>query len=168
MIEENLTVKKLKERFPGHILDVGEFRDQVYVYVHKGGIIEVLRFLRDDEELCYDFLTDLTAVDNLGKDPRFEVVYNLYSIRYRHSFRVKVSLGEEESIPSCVEVWETANWHEREVFDMFGIRFDGHPDLRRILMSDDYPWHPLRKDFPLQGPEDIDYQEMMKKHLKSD
>jgi NADH-quinone oxidoreductase subunit C len=168
MIEDNLTVKKLKEKFPDHILDVGEFRDQVYIYVQKNGIIEVLRFLRDEEELAYDFLADLTAVDNLGKEPRFEVVYNLYSIKYKRRFRVKVPLGEDEPIDSCAEVWKTANWHERECFDMFGIRFEGHPDLRRILMPDDYPWHPLRKDFPLQGPEDVDYEEMMKKHLKSD
>ncbi len=167
-MEDNLTLKKLKEKFPDYVLDAGEFRDQVYVYVDKRGVLEVLNFLRDDAQLNYDFLTDLTAVDNLGKEPRFEMVYNLYSIKYRHRFRVKVSLAEDESIPSSVEVWKTADWHEREVFDMFGINFEGHPDLRRIMMPDDYPGHPLRKDFPLQGPEDVDYEEMMKKHLKSD
>lgn len=167
-MEENLTVKKLKEKFPDYILDVGEFREQVYVYAEKRGILEVLLFLRDEPELSYDFLTDLTAVDYLGKEPRFEVVYNLYSIKHKQRFRVKVPLGEDEPIPSCVEIWKTADWHEREVFDMFGIRFEGHPDLRRIMMPDDYPWHPLRKDFPLQGPKDVDYEEMMKKHLKSD
>ncbi len=167
-MEDNLTLKKLKEKFPDYVLDAAEFRDQVYVYVDKRGILEVLRYLRDDPELSYDFLADLTAVDNLGKEPRFEVVYNLYSIEHKHRFRVKVPLAEDESVASCVDIWKTANWHERETFDMFGINFEGHPDLRRILMPDDYPWHPLRKDFPLQGPEDVDYEEMMKKRIKSD
>lgn len=168
MTEDNLTIKKLREKFPDHTLEAGEFRGQVYLTVRKEGIIDVLRFLRDDHELGYDFLTDLTAVDNLGKEPRFEVVYNLYSIRNKHRFRVKVPVEDDESMPSCVEVWKGANWHERECYDMFGINFQGHPDLRRILMPDDYPWHPLRKDFPLRGPDDIDYEEMMQKHLKGD
>jgi len=102
--------------------------------------------------LGFDFLLDIASIDNYGDDPRWTVVYELYGIVIHTHLRLKTHVSEETSeLPSVSDVWSTANWHEREVFDMMGIRFRGHPDLRRILMWEGYPYHPLRKDFPLAG-----------------
>src|SRR5688572_25211008 len=100
----------------------------------------------------FDFLVDITSIDNYGEDPRWTVVYHLYSYRHHAGLRLKTAISEEESeLPTVTTVWRTADWHEREIYDMMGIRFRGHPDLRRILMWDGYPYFPLRKDFPLAG-----------------
>jgi NADH-quinone oxidoreductase subunit C len=149
----SIALEKLKERFPESILEVGEFRDELTIIVKKEGIVPICQFLRDDPKLSYNFLSDLCGVDYLERKPRFDVVYNLYSIEKNHRVRLKVRVDEGEIVPSVTSVWSGANWHEREVFDMFGIRFDGHPDLRRILMPDDWEGHPLRKDFPLTQEE---------------
>ncbi len=110
--------------------------------------------LRDDPALRFRLLLDVTALDHLGEEPRFEVVYHLYSFDLNQRLRVKVPCPERDArVPSVTPVFPTANFHERETFDMFGIRFDGHPDLRRILMPDEYEHFPLRKDFPLEGIE---------------
>ncbi len=149
--ENNRAVIRLKEKFPSAVQDVKEFRDEVTVTVSKENVVEICRFLKT--ELRYNLLTDVTAVDYLGKDPRFMVVYNLYSIPNKDRLRVKAAVGEDNTrIDSVVGVWNSANWLERETFDLFGITFVGHPDLRRILMTDDWEGHPLRKDYPLQGP----------------
>lgn len=150
MAEESLTISKLKERFPDSMLEVAHFRGETTVYVRKGDIVKVCRFLRDDPELQYNFLSDLCGVDRLGLEPRFEVVYNLYSIPYAQRIRLKVKVSEGEEVDTVTGVWGTANWHEREVYDLFGIRFLGHPDLCRILMPEDWEGHPLRKDYPVQ------------------
>jgi NADH-quinone oxidoreductase subunit C len=102
-------------------------------------------------------LLDISSVDYLGKDPRFKVVYELYSLEFNNHLRLQVMLPEEAPVlPTVTSLWATANWHEREIYDMMGITFQGHPDLRRILMWDGYPYHPLRKDFPLEGkPRDM-------------
>ena len=151
MAESNRAVIKLKEKFPSAVQDVKEFRGEVTVTVSKEHVVEICRFLK--VELRYNLLTDVTAVDYLGKDPRFMVVYNLYSIPNKDRLRVKAAVGEDSPrIDSVVGVWNSANWLERETFDLFGITFVGHPDLRRILMTDDWEGHPLRKDYPLQGP----------------
>ncbi len=146
-----LAVEKLKERFPEEVLKVEESAGQVAVLVKREAIVPVLRFLHDDFELFFHHLADLTAVDWLGKkSPRFEIVYNLYSIRYKQYLRVKAPVPEEDPhIPTVTTIWKTANWFEREVYDMFGIIFDGHPDLRRLIMPDDWQGYPLRKDYPL-------------------
>ena len=113
-------------------------------------LIELCRYLRSDADLQFNFLSMITAVDYLGKrERRFEVVYSLYSIPQHHRIMLKVPINEDEEIPSLTVLWDTANWQEREVYDMFGIRFAGHPDLRRILMDDDWLGYPQRKDFPL-------------------
>jgi len=110
------------------------------------------RALRDDENLSYEMLISLTAVDHYDAEMRYEVVAHAWSLRHNHMLRIKIPVPESAlSCPSVVDIWPTADWLEREVFDMFGIEFDRHPDLRRILMPDDYPYFPLRKDFPLQG-----------------
>lgn len=159
-------VAELKSKFGGSIEAVkmpGEDLVEVpVIYVKKDQVIEVLKFMKDQEGFRYEFLADLTAVDE-ESDPRFEVVYNLYAMLSSHSrIRVKCRVKEGEEVPTLVNVWPGANWAEREVWDMFGIRFTGHPDLRRILMDERWEGHPLRKDYPLRGyqlfptPEAID------------
>jgi NADH-quinone oxidoreductase subunit C len=151
MAENNRAVIKLKEKFASSVIDVKEFRGEVTVTVRKEDVIEICKFLK--ENLQYNLLTDVTAVDYFGKDPRFMVVYNLYSIPNKDRLRLKAPVEESDTtIDSVVPVWTTANWLEREVYDLFGVTFRNHPDLRRILMTDDWIGHPLRKDYPLQGP----------------
>lgn len=146
-------VEKLKEHFAGAVQEVSEAHAELTVVVSREGLLDICRFLKSDPDLRYDLLMDVAGVDYLGREPRFEVVYHLYSIPYNHRLRLKVRVPESDLIvPSVVPVWSTANWHEREAFDMLGIRFADHPDLRRIYMPDDYPGHPLRKDFPILGP----------------
>jgi NADH-quinone oxidoreductase subunit C len=118
-----------------------------------------MRFLRDDPELAFDMLTDLTCVDYLGQEPRFEMVYHLYSVAKNHRLRVKARVAEPScEIDTLVPLWPSANWMEREVWDLYGVRFTGHPDLRRILLYEEFQGHPLRKDYakerrqPLVGP----------------
>jgi NADH-quinone oxidoreductase subunit C len=117
--------------------------------VRRGRIVEILAFLRDDPELLFDFAMDLTGVDHLGEEPRFEVVYHLYSLEKKHRVRIKVRLPEDDpAIDTAVSVWPGIDWYEREAFDMYGIVFRGHPNLKRILMYEGFQGHPLRKDYP--------------------
>jgi NADH-quinone oxidoreductase subunit C len=116
---------------------------------------DVATYLRDTPGAQFDFCSDVTATDWPPRERRFDVIYCLYSTVLKHRVRVKVRAGDGESVPSVAGVWPAANWLEREVFDMFGIRFDGHPDLRRILMPDDWQGHPQRKDYPLEGPGEL-------------
>jgi NADH-quinone oxidoreductase subunit C len=120
------------------------------VRLDRAKILEACRTLR--QEFGFNMLTDVSGVDNFGEEVRYEVVYHLYSLNDHCHLRLKVSVPEDDLIvDSVVPVWKTADWHEREAFDMFGIRFRGHPNLKRILMWDGYPYFPLRKDFPLAG-----------------
>jgi NADH-quinone oxidoreductase subunit C len=146
---------RLAEQFGADILGTKEFRGETTVLVAAPRIRDVALFCRDS--LGYDMLLDLCSVDLHGNDPRFEVVYELTSLAASTRLRLKSSLSEDEAeIDSVTDVWPTANWHEREVWDMMGIRFRNHPDLRRILMWEGYPYHPLRKEFPLGGfPTDV-------------
>jgi NADH-quinone oxidoreductase subunit C/D len=154
----NPTIEKLRTRFPGAVQDVNEFRGDATVTISRESLLELACFLRDDSDLQYDLLTDLTSVDRrgLGTEPRFATIYELYSISKNHSVRLKVPLpwdgaAEMPQCSSLTNVWPTANWHEREVYDLMGIEFTGHPWLRRILMPDHWVGHPLRKDYPLGG-----------------
>jgi len=149
--EQNVAVQKLRAAMPQAIEAVESFRDQVTIRVFKDNILEVCFFLRDTEGLEFDFLTDLTAVDYPQRPQRFDVVYHLYSMGLNHRLRVKAAVGENETIESTVPVWKAANWEERECFDMFGVVFAHHPDLRRILLPEDWEGYPLRKDYPLAG-----------------
>jgi NADH-quinone oxidoreductase subunit C len=143
-------VGRLRDTFPDAVLEVTTFRDELTITIARETIVGICRFLRDDPDLRYDFLADLCGVDWLGKrEPRFEVVYNLYSVPRADRIRVKVRVPDGAEVPSVTTVWPTANWHEREVFDMFGVRFTGHPELQRILMPEDWEGHPLRKDYPV-------------------
>jgi NADH-quinone oxidoreductase subunit C/D len=154
----NLAVERLKGQFPDAVQDVSEFRGDITVTLSHETLLDVARFLRDDSDLRYDLLVDLTSVDrrDLGIEPRFATVYELYSIPKNHSVRLVVPLPWDSSVempqcPSVSHIWPTANWHEREVYDLMGVRFTGHPWLRRILMPENWVGHPLRKDYPLGG-----------------
>ena len=144
------TVGKLRARFGDAIQNHVEFRGEVTVSVAREKIAGICGFLKT--ECGFDMLTDLAGVDNYGDDPRYEVDYLLYSFAHKSRLRLKVGLPEDDMVVDSVTgIWRGADWHEREAFDMFGIRFRGHPNLKRILMWDGYPHHPLRKDFPLAG-----------------
>ena len=146
---------KIEETFSPDVFDRKEFRGETTLSVHATRIHEVALFCRDT--LGFDMLLDICSVDHAGHHPRFQVVYGLYSIAKKTHLRLKSSLSEDEpEIDSVTDIWPTANWHEREVWDMMGIKFRNHPDLRRILMWEGYPYHPLRKEFPLEGiPTDV-------------
>ncbi len=117
--------------------------------VDPSRLLEVMRFLRDDPDLEFEMLSDVTAVDYLGEEPRFELVYHLYSVAKNHRLRIKARVSEEAAeIDSLVALWPSANWMEREVWDLYGIRFRAHPDLRRLLLYEEFEGHPLRKDYP--------------------
>ena len=145
-------VGKLKEIFPQAIEETAVYRDEYTIRVKRSHLLEVASFLRDDPSCAFDFLSDLCGVDYMGRVPRFEVVYHLYSMRHRHRLRMKTSPPDADlTVPSVVSVWKTADWHERECYDLLGITFSDHPDLRRILTPDGFKEYPLRKDFPLRG-----------------
>jgi len=150
---ENLTLKKIEEKFADSIIETIEFREELTLVIRRETLIEVCQFLKNDPDLKYDFLSDICGVDFLEREKRFDVVYNLYSIPNRWRVRLKVNLAEDESVDSLTCLWDAANCLEREAYDMFGIKFDNHPDLKRILMPDDWVGHPLRKNFPLTKEE---------------
>jgi NADH-quinone oxidoreductase subunit C len=149
--EQNVAVQALRQHMPEAIEAVSSFRDQVTIRLHKEHYVEACRFLRDTPGLEFDFLTDLTAVDYPARPKRFDVVSHLYSMTQNHMLRVKVGVADGEPCPTLVSVWKAANWEERECYDMFGVVFEGHPDLRRILLPEDWEGFPLRKDYPLAG-----------------
>ena len=150
---ENLAVKKLKGKFPASVLEVKTFREEVTVTVPRREIFDICKFLYSDDDLQFQFLTDLCGVDFFPRSPRFEVVYLLYSMKSNQRLRLKAEVGEGEPVSSVESIWKAANWLEREAYDLFGIRFDNHPDPRRILLWEGYEGHPLRKDYPLEGPD---------------
>jgi NADH-quinone oxidoreductase subunit C len=144
-----LVLDKLKDRFGDAVLDTHSKLGDDTAIVARERILEILFFLRDDGELRFDLSSTVTCVDYYGREPRFEVVYHLYSTVKKHRVRVKSAVPEEDpAIDSSVPVWAGNNWHEREVFDLFGIKFKGHPDLRRMFMQKTFEGHALRKDYP--------------------
>jgi NADH-quinone oxidoreductase subunit C len=148
--------KKIKAKFGDLISEPAEFRGEITVKLSDAEqIAAVCEFAKG--QLGFDYLVDISSLDNYGDDPRWKVVYHLRSLKSGNELRIKTDVSEEKSeLPSVLSVWRTANWHEREIYDMMGIRFSGHPDLRRILMWEGYPYFPLRKDFPLAGkPSDL-------------
>lgn len=154
-MEHAKVLERLQEQFGETILDHSEFRGDLSVRVKPEAIVEVARFLRDDPQLQYNFLENICGVDYLGRDPRFEVVYHFISLHSYDRICVKVGLPEANpSVPTLTTLWAGANWQERETYDMFGIVFEGHPSLVRILMPDDWEGHPQRKDVPL-GYEEV-------------
>ena len=142
---------QIKAKFGDLVAEPAEFRGEISLIISDAEkIADVCGFAR--RQLDFDYLVDISSVDNYGEDPRWTVVYHLRRMANGQELRLKTDVSEEKSeLPSVLPVWRTANWHEREIYDMMGIRFRGHPDLRRILMWEGYPYFPLRKDFPLAG-----------------
>ncbi len=149
----NHLVDRLKENFQASVLDVRTFRGELTVSVLKKDLYAICKFLSTDPDLEFRFLTDLCGVDRFPESPRFEIVYLLYSMKNNQRLRIKTAVSETESISSVESIWKAANWLEREVYDLFGVPFENHPDLRRILLWDGYEGHPLRKDYPVEGPD---------------
>jgi NADH-quinone oxidoreductase subunit C len=151
-IDKNPVVQKLREWDAQAVAEVISFRGETTVVVPGEHLRRAAEFLSTEPSLRFSFLSDITTVDRFPIEPRFEVNYHLVSLDRRDRLRLKVRVsGGDPVVPSVIPVWPTANWHERENFDLFGIRFAGHPDLRRILMPDDWEGYPLRKDYPVEG-----------------
>ncbi len=143
-------VELIRSRFPAAVEEVAEFRGQVTLRVTPDCLVPVSTFLRDDDDCAFDFLSDVSGVDYWPEEPRFGVNYHLTSTRFRQRLRLKVRVaGPDPRVPTVTGVWPGANWFEREVFDLFGIAFAGHPDLRRILLPPEFRGYPLRRDQPM-------------------
>lgn len=150
MGHEPREAEKVREKFGDALREVVYFRGEDTLMMAPEKITEVCRFLKEDPEMDFAMLVDVTGIHYLEREYSFEVVYHLLSLNRRRRLRLRTRLGEEGEIASVVSVWKTADWQEREAYDLVGIRFRGHPDLRRILMPEDFPGHPLRRDFPLE------------------
>ena len=147
-------LEEIKQRFPDAVTEAVVFRNQPCMTLAKQSLIAVCEFLKSNEGGAYVFLTDETAVDYPKRDKRFEITYQLYSFRLNNRLRLKVMAAEGEQVPSVTGLWPTANWLEREVYDMFGVQYEGHPDLKRILLPDGWTGHPLRKDYDILKQDD--------------
>jgi NADH-quinone oxidoreductase subunit C len=149
----NQAVALLQEKFPEQVMEVVEFRGDTTIVVKPERIVEICTALRDGHDTAFRYLSMIAGMDYLPESPRFGVVYNLYCHKHHNRITVKTRLADDQApaIDSVAAVWSTAIWHEREVYDMMGIRFKGHPDLRRLMMPGDWVGHPQRKDYPLRG-----------------
>jgi NADH-quinone oxidoreductase subunit C len=151
-VENNAVVRKLKEWDSEAVAEVAIFRDELTIVVPRHHLRRAAEFLHGEPELAFTYLCDVTGVDRFPAEPRFELNYHLVSIARRLRVRLKVRVESANPVVETVSnVWPTAGWHEREIFDLFGVRFEGHPDLRRILMPEDWEGYPLRKDYPVEG-----------------
>jgi NADH-quinone oxidoreductase subunit C len=151
-IGKNAALQKLRDWDKQAVAEVIEFRGETTVVVPQQHLVRTAEYLASEPSLRFTFLSDLTTVDRFPMEPRFELNYHLLSIERGLRLRLRVRVpGSEAAVPTVTSVWPTANWHERESFDLFGIRFHGHPDLRRILMPEEWEGHPLRKDYPVEG-----------------
>jgi NADH-quinone oxidoreductase subunit C len=151
-LDKNPVVHKLRAWDRGAVAEVIEFRGETTVVVPRQHLLRTAEYLAMEPSLGFSFLSDITTVDQFPLEPRFEINYHLVSLERKDRIRLKVKLaGNDPVVHSVIPVWPGANWHERENFDLFGIQFEGHPDLRRILMPDDWEGHPLRKDYPVEG-----------------
>lgn len=150
-MEKKKVLEDLRDKFLEKIKQISvEFRDEAII-IDKDSLLDIVKFLKNDP-YAFTMLLDLTCVDYKGQKERFQMVYHLFSLSNNQRLRIKTSLPEKDSsIDSLTSLWNNANWLEREVYDMFGIRFNGHPDLRRIFMYDGFEGYPLRKDYPLRG-----------------
>ena len=149
--ETHPAVQRLRATMPQAIEGVSAHRDQTTVRIVKDQWIAAAQFLRDDPDCKFEMLMDLTAVDYPARPQRFDVVAHLYSLSKNHLLRIKCGVAEGDSVETLVGIWKTSNWLEREAYDMFGVDFAHHPDLRRMLLPQDWVGHPLRKDYPLAG-----------------
>jgi NADH dehydrogenase subunit C (EC 1.6.5.3) len=161
-IYENL-IANLRHQFEDAVLEVSRAFLEVSLTVECAALPEILAYLRDHKEGAFKQLIDVCGVDYLGREKRFEVVYHLLSYKFNKRIRIKVHIDEEDYVPSVSKIFSAANWYEREVWDLFGIKFSDHPDLRRLLTDYDFAGHPLRKDFPLSGFVEPRYDEEAKR-----
>jgi len=151
-LEQNSIVSKLRAWDVQAVAEARAFRGELTIVVPREHLRRAVEFLRSEPELKFVFLSDITGVDHFPIEPRFELNYHLVSLTRRERLRLKVCVaGSDPMVESVTAVWPGADWHEREIFDLFGVRFEGHPDLRRILMPEDWEGHPLRKDYPVEG-----------------
>jgi NADH-quinone oxidoreductase subunit C len=152
-LEQNPIIVKIRGWRPQAIVELSAFRGELTVVVNRENLRLLAEFLRSDAEFAFTYLSDVTGVDRFPIEPRFELNYHLLSLKRRETVRLRVRLpGDNPVIETVVPVWPTANWHEREIFDLLGIRFEGHPNLRRMLLPDNWEGYPLRKDYPVEGP----------------
>ena len=142
---------RLKDQFPGALRRIDEFRGETHILVDREQLHSIMTFLKDDEETLCNMLLDIVGVDTGSPSPRFRVVYLLHSMKYNNRLAVAIEVAEGEAADTLSDLWRAADWMEREVYDMFGITFHQHPNLRRILLPEDYVGHPMRKDYPLKG-----------------
>jgi NADH-quinone oxidoreductase subunit C len=150
-MKSNQLIDQINKTLPGSIEEHSEYRDELQVYVKKEFFPELMKLLRNEKTFNYDLLLDVAGIDRLPDEPRFELVYVLFSLEHNRRLIVKLKVDISDTVPSMTGIWKSADWPEREVFDLLGINFSGHPDLRRILTWDNFEGHPLRKDFPLRG-----------------
>jgi len=153
-----LILEKLQSLFAAEILGTHQDKGDLTVIFKKDRLHDILSFLKNDPELSFEILMDVCGVDYLktGEKPRFEVVYHLYSVTKNHRVRLRVKVPEEDmAVPTATDLWKSADWHEREAFDMFGFQFTGHPNLKRILLFEGFEGHPLRKDYPMEKRQKI-------------
>ena len=149
---KELIPRKLKEKFPDITFHISDYKDELTVKFAKKNVVSVCKYLKEDHDLQFNYCSDVTAVDWAKRKDRFTVVYNIFSLKNNFRLRLKSDVDENDcAIDSVSSVWGSANWHERETFDMYGIKFNNHPDLRRMYMPEEFEYHPLRKDFPLMG-----------------
>jgi len=165
-LEGNQVIAKLKAAFPDSVIEVKEFRGDITVTIKKEDLLSIMQFLRDDEELRFKYLASISGVDYLkmeGMENRFAILYHLYSFKSNRRLAIKTFILENSpEIDSVYSLWKTADWQEREIYDLFGITFKGHPGLKRVFLPEDYEGHPLRKDYPLEGRGErsrFDYEE---------
>ena len=150
-IDNAKVLEQLKGEFSDAIVDDIDFRGDLTVVVSLEKLHDIMLYLHDDKALHYDLLSDVVGIDKMPREPRFEVVYVLHSMDDFRRLLVKIMVPEDVEVPTITDIWKSADWPEREVYDLMGITFSDHPDLRRLLMWDDFDGHPLRKDFPLKG-----------------
>jgi NADH-quinone oxidoreductase subunit C len=151
--QQDPIAQRLRALDPQSVGEVIEFRGERTLVVPRSHLLRVCEFLRDEKDLAFNFLSDISTVDRFPIEPRFELNYHLLSIPRKDRIRLRVRIHAADPIvPSVIPVWPTANWLEREIYDLFGLRFEGHPDLRRMLLPDDWEGYPLRKDYATTGP----------------
>ncbi len=149
---KELVLERLREKFPGYNIEPVEYRGELTIIIDKQNVVEICKFLKTDPQLEFLLCDDVTAIDWARRKNRFTVVYHIFSLKNKFRLRIKADVDESDlKIDSIASVWKTADWHERETFDMYGIIFNNHPDLRRMYMPEDFEYFPLRKDFPLMG-----------------
>jgi NADH-quinone oxidoreductase subunit C len=149
---KELIPQKLKDKFPDIGFDISDYKDELTIKFAKKNVVSICKYLKEDGDLQFNYCSDVTAVDWLKRKDRFTVVYNIYSLKNNFRLRLKSDVDESDcAIDSVSSVWGSANWQERETYDMYGIKFNNHPDLRRMYMPEEFEHHPLRKDFPLMG-----------------